>query len=152
MTSVMAQNRGAGKMERVQKTFRLGMWIEIVYGAFAGCLLYLFAEPLLSLFTDTAEIIEIGTRYLHLIAFMYVMPGLTNGLQGYFRGMGDLKVTLWSSMINMSARVFSCVLFVFIGKMGILALPWSYLVGWIVMLIYEVPYLIRSKLSKNVEK
>ena len=152
MTSVMAQNRGAGKMERVQKTFRLGMWIEIIYGALAGCLLYWFARPLLSLFTDTVEIIEIGTRYLHLIAFMYVMPGLTNGLQGYFRGMGDLKVTLWSSMINMSARVFSCVLFVFIGKMGILALPWSYFVGWIAMLVYEVPYLIKSKLSKNLEK
>lgn len=141
MTSVMAQNRGAGKSERVRESFSVGMIMETIYGILAGIILYVFAEPILKLFTNGQEVVTLGTKYIHLIAFMYFVPGITNGLQGYFRGMGDLKVTLWSSIINMSARVISCVILVFVCKMGMIALPWSYLCGWIAMLIYEAPAL-----------
>lgn len=76
---------------------------------------------------------------------MYIVPAVTNGIQGYFRGMGDLKITLWSSLINMGARVSSCFLLVFACKMGITALPWSYLIGWTAMMLYEIPFLVRRK-------
>ena len=45
--------------------------------------------------------------YLQLIAFMYFMPSATNIIQGFFRGLGDLKVTLISTILNMSARFLS---------------------------------------------
>lgn len=32
--------------------------------------------------------VEPGTEYPSWMAFMYVMPVFTNGVQGYFRGMG----------------------------------------------------------------
>ena len=138
MTSVMAQNRGAGETKRVSAAFRVGMYIELVYGAIMGILLLLFANPVMKLFTHDADTILLGERYLHLIALMYIVPAVTNGIQGYFRGMGDLKVTLWSSLINMGARVLSCVILVFVCKMGITALPWSYLTGWTAMILYEL--------------
>lgn len=138
MTSVMAQNRGAGETKRVSAAFRVGMYIELVYGAVMGILLLLFANPVMKLFTHDADTIILGERYLHLIALMYIVPAVTNGIQGYFRGMGDLKVTLWSSLMNMGARVLSCMLLVFVCKMGITALPWSYLTGWTAMILYEL--------------
>ena len=150
MTSVMAQNRGAGEMKRVDKAFRAGMTIELIYGAIIGILLFVFAKPILGLFTNGDETIELGLRYIRLIAFMYVIPALTNAIQGYFRGMGDLKVTLWSSIANMGARVISCIPLVFVFKMGIEALPWSYLIGWIAMMAYEMPYFMRLKYGKNI--
>jgi Na+-driven multidrug efflux pump len=57
--------------------------------------------------------------------------------------MGDLTITLWSSLINMGVRVVVCFLLVFGGKMGIIALPWAYLAGWIAMMLYELPFLLR---------
>ena len=36
ITSVMAQNRGAGNMKRANKAFRVGMYIELTYGAVMG--------------------------------------------------------------------------------------------------------------------
>lgn len=138
MTSVMAQNRGAGETKRVSAAFRVGMYIELVYGAVMGILLLLFANPVMKLFTHDADTIILGERYLHLIALMYIVPAVTNGIQGYFRGMGDLKVTLWSSLMNMGARVLSCMILVFVCKMGITALPWSYLTGWTAMILYEL--------------
>lgn len=140
MTSVMAQNEGAGEHKRVYRTFHYGMMLEIVYGVLAGIVFYFLAEPMMKLFTQDPEVVRIGAVYLHLIAFMYILPGITNGLQGYFRGIGDLKVTLVSSMLNMGARVAAAVPMVFVFHMGMEAIPWSYLVGWAAMLAFEVPF------------
>ncbi len=142
MTSVMAQNRGAGEMKRVRAAFSIGMSVELAYGLIMGILLLLCANPLMSLFTRDAATITLGRQYLHLIAFMYIVPAVTNGIQGYFRGMGDLKITLWSSLINMGVRVLACVPLVFVFHMGITALPWAYLIGWGAMLLYELPFLL----------
>ena len=146
MTSVMAQNRGAGETNRVRSAFRVGMCIELAYGAVMGILLLLFANPLMHLFTHDEATIVLGEQYLHLIAFMYIVPAVTIGVQGYFRGMGDLKITLWSSLINMGVRVAACILLVFVCKMGIIALPWAYLIGWAAMILYELPFLVRRRI------
>lgn len=145
MTSVMAQNRGAGEYTRVRVTFRVGMLIELIYGAVLGAFLLLFANPVMRLFTQDEATILLGEQYLQLIAWMYVVPAVTNGIQGYFRGMGDLKITLWSSLVNMGVRVLACILLVFVCKMGMIALPWSYFIGWMAMMLYEFPFLIRRK-------
>lgn len=141
MTSVMAQNRGAGETKRIRAAFRVGMYIELVYGAVLGVFLLLFANPVMHLFTHDEATVMMGEQYLHLIALMYIVPAVTNGIQGYFRGMGDLKITLWSSLFNMGVRVIACVLLVFVCKMGITALPWAYLIGWAAMMLYELPFL-----------
>ncbi len=52
MTSVMAQNEGAGKHRRVLAVFRYGMSLELVYGVFSGVLFYLLAGPMMQLFTS----------------------------------------------------------------------------------------------------
>lgn len=145
MTSVMAQNRGAGEYTRVRVTFRVGMLIELIYGAALGIFLLVFANPVMRLFTQDEATILLGEQYLQLIAWMYVVPAVTNGIQGYFRGMGDLKITLWSSLVNMGVRVLACILLVFVCKMGMIALPWSYFIGWVAMMLYEFPFLIRRK-------
>lgn len=145
MTSVMAQNRGAGETKRVRAAFRAGMYIELVYGAVLGVFLLFFANPVMHLFTHDEATVVMGEQYLRLIALMYIVPAVTNGVQGYFRGMGDLKVTLWSSLFNMGARVVACVLLVFVCKMGITALPWAYLTGWAAMMLYELPFLWRAR-------
>lgn len=149
ITSVMAQNRGAGNLKRAYKAFRVGIYIELIYGAVMGIFLLLFANPVMRLFTHDEATVILGEHYLHLIAFMYTIPAVTNGIQGFFRGMGDLKITLWSSMINMGVRVCACALLVFGCKMGIIALPWSYFTGWSAMILYELPFLVKLIYNKE---
>lgn len=143
MTSLLAQNKGADKKERIKEGFRCGMRIEFVYGAIVCLTCFVFAEPLMRLFVEDASVIELGVEYLHFIAFMYFLPAATNGIQGFFRGIGELKVTLYSSLVNMAIRVLVAIPFVFVWHMGMKALPFSYLCGWVAMLIAEVPLLIK---------
>ncbi|MDD3240590.1 MAG: MATE family efflux transporter, partial [Lachnospira sp.] len=144
MTAFMAQNRGAGKKYRMKKGFIGGMKLEFIYGICIFLICFIFARPLMRLFVSNEEVISHGVSYLRLISIMYILPSFTNGIQGYFRGIGDLKITLLSSFVNMGVRVLAAVPLVFLLKLQIEALPLSYLAGWIGMLIVELPLLIRS--------
>ena len=89
--------------------------------------------------------------YLKVIAFMYIMPALTNIVQGFFRGMGDLKVTLISTITNMGVRVIAAHILISMMGKGFSALAWSNFWGWVFMLLLEIPLLVRSmrKLSRG---
>lgn len=143
MTALMAQNKGAGKNDRMREGFRCGMILELVYGAAVMLICLGFARPLMSLFVKDEEVIGHGVVYLHLIAVMYILPAITNSLQGFFRGIGDLKVTLMSSFTNMTVRVIAAAPLVLLWNFGIEALPYSYLAGWIAMLLVETPLMLR---------
>ena len=143
MTALMAQNKGAGKNDRMREGFRCGMILELVYGAAVMLICLGFARPLMSLFVKDEEVIGHGVVYLHLIAVMYILPAVTNALQGFFRGIGDLKVTLMSSFTNMTVRVIAAAPMVLLWNFGIEALPYSYLAGWIAMLLVEKPLMLR---------
>lgn len=143
MTALMAQNKGAGKNDRMREGFRCGMILELVYGAEVMLICLGFARLLMSLFVKDEEVIGHGVVYLHLIAVMYILPAITNSLQGFFRGIGDLKVTLMSSFTNMTVRVIAAAPMVLLWNFGIEALPYSYLAGWIAMLLVETPLMLR---------
>lgn len=143
MTALMAQNKGAGKNDRMREGFRCGMILELVYGAAVMLICLGFARPLMSLFVKDEEVIGHGVVYLHLIAVMYILPAVTNALQGFFRGIGDLKVALMSSFTNMTVRVIAAAPMVLLWNFGIEALPYSYLAGWIAMLLVETPLMLR---------
>ncbi len=143
MTALMAQNKGAGKNDRMREGFRCGMILEIVYGVVVMVICLVFAGELMALFVKDEEVIGHGVIYLHLIAVMYILPAITNAIQGFFRGIGDLKVTLMSSFTNMAVRVIAAAPMILLWNFGIEALPYSYLAGWVAMLLVEMPLMIR---------
>ena len=50
-----------------------------------------FAGELMALFVKDEEVIGHGVIYLHLIAVMYILPAVTNAIQGFFRGKLQLR-------------------------------------------------------------
>ena len=149
MTALMAQSKGAGKKDRLKEAFKSGLKIEFIYGVIIFLVCFLLANPLMRLFTKDLDVIRHGVTYLRLISVMYLLPAATNGIQGYFRGIGDLKITLISSFVNMGVRVVVAAILVFLFSLQIEALPYSYLAGWIGMLVAELPLLIRSYKNLN---
>ena len=144
MTALMAQNKGAKKTNRIKAAFRCGMKIELIYGIFIFLVCFFLAHPLMQLFSSDPVVCKHGVTYLKLISLMYLFPAVTNGVQGYFRGIGDLKITLISSFVNMSVRVIFAAILVFHFSLQIEALPFSYLAGWIGMLAAEIPLLLKK--------
>ena len=148
MTTLMAQNRGAGKHDRVKQGFLCGMRIEGVYGVLIAVVCFGGAPFIMKLFVTDPEVVDLGVRFLRTISLFYLMPAATNGIQGFFRGIGDLRITLISSILNMAGRVAAASVLVLLWKMEIEALPYSYVFGWVLMLAYELPAMLRY-LRKN---
>ena len=140
ITTFVAQNRGAGRKERIQKGFRRGLMLEACYWVFICITITLFRRPLMGLFVTAGNegIVALGSSYLGLMALFYVFPAFTNGIQGFFRGMGNMSVTLLGTFVQTSLRVvFVYLLTPGIGLMGV---AYACAIGWSVMLLVEVPY------------
>ena len=149
MTTFIAQNRGAGKTERIERGFRAGAVLEAAYWAVLALIVLVSARGIMGLFVpDDAAVVEMGTKYLHWMALFYLLPACTNWIQGYFRGMGDLKVTLFSTSIQMLGRVIFT--FLLAPGFGIEGIAFAQLGGWLVMLAYEVPVLVHARRSRGV--
>ena len=144
-TVLVAQNHGARKPERMQGGLRVAMMIEVAYGVLVSIAVFALARPLMGLFVppEETEVIRLGTRYLQLMGFFYFMPGITNGLQGYMRAIGKLKLTMYVTYSQMFTRaLFTWLL---IGRMGLDAVPLACAAGWIMMTVWELGLILHWK-------
>lgn len=91
IVSIVGQNYGAGQIERVRECVRLCVKYGFTLIGTASILLVLFAEPLVDIFTDDPEVIEVGTTYIRIVSVMqwaYVMTFIHLGfLQALKRPM-----------------------------------------------------------------
>ncbi len=142
-TVLVAQNRGAGKADRMRRGFFAAMALEVAYGLVVSVTVFALAEPLMGLFVDPgeAEVIRLGTRYLRLMGLFYILPGITNGLQGYMRALGKLKLTMVVTYGQMFTRA-ACT-FLLIGRLGLDAVPLACVAGWVMMTVWEVGLMIQ---------
>lgn len=141
MSTYIAQNRGAEKYDRIRPGFRAGMRLEVCYWAFIGTVALLLRTPIVSLFVTgegAPEVVALGSQYLRWMALFYLFPAMTNGVQGFFRGMGKMYTTMVATFIQASLRTL-CV-FVLAPRMGIVGITFSCAIGWSCMLLFEVPY------------
>ena len=84
------QNIGANRYDRVKKILWICYGSASVVGIVLGCLVALFAEPLLSIYiTDSVESISYGMIRLYFISLPYFLCGLMECTTGVLRGMGS---------------------------------------------------------------
>ncbi len=151
ISTYIAQNNGAKKKERIRKGFFTGIGMELCYGVFIALMTFIFRRQIVSLFvTGTAaqEVISIGSKYLSVMAFFYLWPAMTNGFQGFFRGMGRMKMTILGTTTQISIRTLFTILLA--PNMGIQGIAYASMIGWSAMLLFEVPIALHS-LSKMKE-
>lgn len=153
ISTYIAQNRGARKPERIRTGFRAGMQLEVAYWVLIGSVTALLRRPLVSMFV-TGEgsdvVIRLGSEYLSYMALFYLWPALTNGMQGFFRGMGKMYTTMLGTFLQASIRtVCTCLL---APRLGITGIAFSCAIGWTVMLLYEVPYYLFTIRKQNLPR
>lgn len=143
ISTYIAQNRGAKKQERIRPGFRQGMGLEFCYWIFIGATVLLLRTPIVSLFVTgagAAEVVKLGREYLGWMALFYLFPAMTNGMQGFYRGMGKMYTTVIGTFLQAATRA-ACAA-VLAPRFGIVGIAFSCAIGWSLMLLFEVPYYI----------
>ena len=143
-TGFLAQNKGGGKADRIRKGFYTGVKMEMIYSLVMMVTIYIFCRQFVRAFVgnEGVKVVDSGVQYLKIMSFLYFLPALTNIIQGYFRGLGMLKITLNSTFIQIVGRVMAAYLMA--PYLGLKGIAWACLVGWICMLAYELPPFIKT--------
>ncbi len=88
VNSFVAQNYGAGKIERVKKGFSPAIMIMGIWGLFNTFLLMTFPKFFFSIFISEPDVIPMGVDYLRIIGISEVFICLEGAATGAFQGLG----------------------------------------------------------------
>lgn len=141
ITTYIAQNRGAHRPERIRHGFAAGLRLELGYWALIGLLVAGLRTPLVALFVSgegADRVVALGSEYLGRMALFYALPALTNGFQGFYRGMGKMATTLLGTCLQAGLRALGAA--VLAPRVGLAGVAWACAFGWCVMLLFEAPY------------
>ncbi|TSK07257.1 MAG: MATE family efflux transporter [Geobacter sp.] len=70
--ALVAQNSGARQYERVVLTIRTALRVGIILMTFGTAAVYLFAGPLMRIFSKDPKVVAIGVGYLHVESFVFI--------------------------------------------------------------------------------
>ena len=154
MMTCAAQNRGAGDRRRVKETLWKGILIGLIYYPIICILILLFRRPLIQLFapdTGAEEMIRLGVAYLSVKAFTIVFPCVTNAMQGFMRGMGNMSITLVSTILQIAVR--TVFVYILVPRIGITGEAYACAIGWTVMILFEYSYyfIFRKRLYEKIQ-
>lgn len=82
------QNLGAGKHQRMQEALRVVVRFNLTFGLLLAVLLWFFGPAVAGLFSDSAEVLSIGSHYLAIVPISYGTYGLVMSVNAAFNGMG----------------------------------------------------------------
>jgi putative MATE family efflux protein len=99
--AMVGQSIGAGKYRRAKLENWEANRLAALVMAGMGVVFFFFPYVLLRAFTDDQAVIELGTRFLQIVAVMQVPLALTMVLSGSLRGAGDTRYILWATTAGM---------------------------------------------------
>lgn len=88
VSTLAAQNMGAGKHDRAEKTLRYAILITSVYGLIMLILVECFAGNLVGIFTAEPAVITLGSQYIRGYILDAVFAGVHFCFSGYFCAYG----------------------------------------------------------------
>ena len=98
-TTFTGQNLGAKQLDRVRQGAKDAMIITLVCACSLTLSILLFGRQLMSVFTATEAIVNLGADMLRLLAAGYIAFGVTQTLSGVMRGMNETMVPMYISFV-----------------------------------------------------
>ena len=141
-TSFIAQNRGAGKRDRMMKSYVLSIFYSFSLALVLGVGLYVMRYPFLGLFTSDQEVMEAGIHRLSVMALSYAVSAFMDATIAASRGLG--KTIVPTIVVILGSCVFRLVWIytVFASIHTIRALYLLYPVSWSITAVAEIAYFV----------
>ncbi len=134
-----AQAIGAGHPERLGSITRAGIMINFAITGALLLLCYLFARPLIGLFTQSPDATQIALNLLHIVLWSTLIFGAAAVTSGVMRSSGTVLVP---TLLSISAIVLVevPVAWILSQRIGINGVWVAYPVTFVTMLILQVGY------------
>ena len=112
VSAMVAQNMGAGLIERAKKTFHTGFVLAFSFSLVVFAITQLIPEQILSLFGDDSEMIAAGVQYIRIFSIDYLFVPATFCLNGIITGSGHTIISALGGIASSLAfRIPLAILF-----------------------------------------
>lgn len=131
-STYVAQNRGAGDSKRIRQGVKSASRTIILACLVLSTIIFFSSSKLMQIFVDAKEVnvITLGVEYLSIISIFYVLIGFLFMFYGFFRGIGELRVSLILTIISLGTRVFMAYTLSSIPHIAQRGIWWSVPIGW----------------------
>jgi len=136
---------GANDKERMNELARMFIPIEIGLMILSGGALFLSAPALVSLFSESAEVIALGSTVLRMVALSEPFYGFSIIIEGMMLGVGNTKQPLVYNVMGMwGVRVFGTFICTQILSFGLVS-AWGCMIAHnlLVFTLFMVSYVSR---------
>ena len=141
-SSFVGQNYGAGKVDRVRKSYLLTLGYAALAAAVFGGLFLLFGRQFLSLFTPEAEVIDAGLQRIAVMCFSFPLSALMDNTTAASRGLGKGLVPM--ILVFLGSCVFRVIwiytVFAYFHTIGSLYLLYPF--SWLITGTAEIAYFV----------
>ena len=155
MSVLIAQYWGKGDTDAINSIAGIAMTAAVIVGGIFTAICYLFTPEVMGLFTDSAEVIDLGVKYLRIVLASYIIASLTSLMCGIMRSTEQVGIALGSNTVGILTNIFLnyCLIF---GKFGFprmeiegaaLATLVAKIVEFLVVLVYVIFFDKRVRLS-----
>lgn len=152
-TTFTSQNNGAKKYKRCKKIYGLCLLEDLIATISAIVLILLVGKPLLSIFNNNKEIIDIGYRRLVIVFSAYLFSMTYEVTAGYLRGFGKSLVPAILTAIGICGVRISWIMFIFPNYNSfnsiLISYPISLFITMILMLIALLVYMPVTRIMKK---
>ena len=140
--SFVSRNLGAGKHDRVKKSYIVGLVYSFAVGALLGGLLLIFGREFLSVFANEPEVIECGMERIHIMGWSYALSAFMDCTIAASRGIG--KTVVPTVIVILGSCVFrvAWVYTVFAYFRTITSLYLLYSFSWVITATAEITYFV----------
>ena len=108
MSPFVAQNLGAGKIDRIKKGYRAALLLDVCFAVFAFIIIETMHTQISSLFLGkdgTAFAYQVSGDYMRWIGYFFIFMGIKMATDGVLRGLGNMSPFLIANMVNLSIRL-----------------------------------------------
>jgi putative MATE family efflux protein len=131
ISAFVGQNIGAGKFERISRGLKSTLVMMSIVSITITALAISFAEPVIGLFTNDQEVIDIGKHYLYIVSAFYVVFSSMFVLMGLLRGAGDTLTSMFITILTLWVIRIPASYFLSL-KIGYMGIWWGIPVAWII--------------------
>ena len=100
-TTLVGQSIGAGRRDLAVRFARVSTLLGMAIMTGTGLLMFLFAEPLIGMFTPDADVMRLGASVLRIEAFAEPLFAASIVASGAFSGAGDTKWSFAANLLSM---------------------------------------------------
>ena len=99
-SSMVGQNIGAGKYERVKHIMLTIFVITTAIATVMTVLIILIPEKIYGCFTSDAEVIEVGMKYVPIAVLLFYGSAARSGMNAFINGSGNTKANFATAILD----------------------------------------------------